>query len=196
MGEFLFAIGWLALWYVLGSLPFGLLIGQAVCRIDPRHYGSHSTGATNVARSCGTRYGVGTLVLDIGKGALPVALALGVSSSPWLVSLTGAAVLLGHMFSVFLDGKGGKGVATTIGIFLVLAFWPLVWSLVLCLLLIWWTGFVSVGSLALVTMLPLLLLVFGPWSALPLAVVVLLLVFWRHRENITRLARGDENPWR
>ncbi|ACV69568.1 glycerol-3-phosphate 1-O-acyltransferase PlsY [Desulfohalobium retbaense] len=196
MGQFLFTIGWLALCYLLGSVPFGLVIGQAACRIDPRHYGSRNTGATNVARTCGTKYGVGTLLLDIGKGGVPVALAMVVSTSPWFLSLTGAAVLLGHMFSVFLDGKGGKGVATTIGVFLVLSFWPLFWSLVLCLLLIWWTGFVSVGSLALVTALPVLLAVFGQWGFVPLALVVLLLVYWRHRENIERLAKGAENPWR
>jgi glycerol-3-phosphate acyltransferase PlsY len=196
MGQFLLIIGWLLFSYLLGSIPFGLIIGRKVCKVDPREHGSQNTGATNIARVCGYRYGLVTLALDIIKGALPVGLALIVTSSPLVLSLAGLAALLGHMFSVFLKGKGGKGVATCIGTFLVPALWPMLLSILICLLLIWWTGFVSVGSLALVSALPILLLFFGQWYFVPWALVALVLVFWRHKENIYRLARGEENPWR
>jgi glycerol-3-phosphate acyltransferase PlsY len=100
------------------------------------------------------------------------------------------------MYSAFLDGRGGKGVATTIGVFLAATPTPLFWSLVLCILLIWTIGYVSLGSLALVASLPLFILLAGQFEFLLLSLVVCFLVFIKHRENILRLARGEEQAWR
>ena len=186
---------WLAVAYVMGSIPFGLLFAKMFCGTDPRTGGSRNVGATNVARLCGTKVGVLTLVCDALKGAIPVAVALSISDSTVFHSLTALAALLGHLYSCFLSFKGGKAVATTVGVFLPLAFWPLVLSGIACLTVIWRSGFVSLGSLTLVTAMPVMLLLGGYWKLVPLALVVMVLVYWSHRENIGRLSRGEEKPW-
>lgn len=181
--------------YIAGSIPFGLVFAHTLCRTDPRTGGSGNVGATNVARLCGAKVGVLTLLCDALKGAIPVAIAMHMSDSTMLHSATALAALLGHLHSCFLRFKGGKAVATTVGVFIPLAFWPLVCSGIFCLFVIWRSGFVSLGSLALVTMMPLLLILTGSWPLLPFALVVMVLVYWSHRENIARLARGEEKPW-
>ncbi|ABB36973.1 Membrane protein YgiH [Oleidesulfovibrio alaskensis G20] len=186
---------WLVTAYVIGSVPFGLVIARTFCSVDPRTGGSRNVGATNVARLCGTGFGVLTLVCDVLKGVVPVAVAMTFSDSAVFFSLTALAALLGHLYSVFLGFRGGKAVATTLGVFIPLAFTPLLVSALLCALVIWRSGFVSLGSLTLVTALPLMLLITGNFTYIPLALVVMTLVFWSHRENIGRLARGEEKPW-
>lgn len=186
---------WIALAYVLGSIPFGLVFARTFCGVDPRTDGSRNVGATNVARLCGAGWGVATLLCDALKGALPVAVALSFSDSTLFHSLTALAALLGHLHSCFLGFRGGKAVATTVGVFIPLAFWPLVLAGIACVAVIWRSGFVSLGSLTLVTALPALLLLAGKWTLLPLALAVMALVYWSHRENIGRLARGEEKPW-
>ena len=145
----------IVLGYVLGSAPWGLVIARTFCGIDPRNDGSRNTGATNVARLCGFRWGVLTLACDLGKGALPVALALWLGLSPLLVTCVALACVLGHVFSCFMGFRGGKAVATSIGVFLPLAFFPLLFSCAACVLVIWRSGFVSLGSLTLSRCCPL-----------------------------------------
>ena len=183
--------------YLLGSVPYGLVIAKTCCGVDPRTAGSGNTGATNVARLCGFGWGVATLACDLLKGALPVAFALHVlQADPAVVSCVGLAAVLGHLFSCFMAFRGGKAVATSIGIFLPLAFWQLLVACLLCVLAIWRSGFVSLGSLTLARALPAALAVSGQWQWLPLSLAVMALIYWRHRENITRLLRGTEKPWR
>ena len=186
---------WIALAYVLGSAPWGLVIARTFCGIDPRESGSRNTGATNVARLCGFKWGVVTLLCDVLKGALPVWLAFKINASPAFVSIVALACVLGHVFSCFMKFRGGKAVATSIGIFLPLAFWQLLASALLCTLVIWRSGFVSLGSLTLVTALPVALAVSGQWLWLPLALGVWAVVVWKHRENIVRLRSGTEKSW-
>ncbi len=188
-------LGWLLVVYLIGSIPFGLLVSRLANGIDPRLTGSKSTGATNVARTCGVGYGLLTFILDAGKGLLPMLLAMGINSSAAFLTLTGVAALIGHLYSAFLSGKGGKGVATTIGIFLALTPTPLFWSVVVCILLIWATGFVSIGSLGMITVLPLFILLSGAFSYLILSLIVMVLVYSKHRDNVMRLARGQELAW-
>ncbi|MBO4300081.1 MAG: glycerol-3-phosphate 1-O-acyltransferase PlsY [Desulfovibrio sp.] len=185
----------LVIGYILGSVPWGLFIARTFCGIDPRESGSRNTGATNVARLCGFGWGVLTLVCDLGKGALPVWLAFHVNPSPVVVSAVGLACLLGHAFSCFLCFRGGKAVATSIGVFLPLAFWPLLAAAILCILVIWRSGFVSLGSLTLVSVLPVTLILAGQWAWLPLSLCAWGLVVWKHRENISRLRSGTEKSW-
>lgn len=186
---------WLAGAYLLGSIPFGLLIGKYFCGVDPRTGGSGNVGATNVARLCGARWGVIVLVCDALKGLAAVAVALHISDSQVLPSLCAVAAILGHRYSVFMRFTGGKAVATTVGVFIPLAFIPLVVSGIVCILVIWRSGFVSLGSLTLVTLLPVAIAVQGNWSVLPLALLAAAVVFYAHRENIRRLMRGEEKPW-
>jgi glycerol-3-phosphate acyltransferase PlsY len=187
---------WLGLSYLLGAIPFGLLIARIFCTTDPRTQGSKSTGATNIARTCGLGYGILTLVLDIFKGWLPVILATSFSDSATFLTLTGLAAVVGHMYSVFLNGKGGKGVATTVGVFLALAPGPIFWAILVFAGVIVISGYVSMGSLSLVTILPLFLLFGGHFSLLILSGILMALVFWKHRENIGRLRAGTEHSWK
>ncbi|HIW79445.1 MAG TPA: glycerol-3-phosphate 1-O-acyltransferase PlsY [Candidatus Bilophila faecipullorum] len=190
-----FDILWIAITYCIGSVPFGLVFAKTFCHIDPRTAGSGNVGATNVSRLCGTGWGVATLACDLLKGALPVAIIMHYSGSELAWTLTALAAILGHLYSCFLGFKGGKAVATSIGVLIPLAFWQLLAAVVLCLLLIWRSGFVSLGSLALVTAMPILLALSGKFSLLPLSLIILGLVYWSHRENIRRLARGEEKTW-
>ena len=186
---------WIAMAYVLGSVPWGLVIAKTFCGVDPRTGGSHSTGATNVSRLCGFGWGVATLLCDVLKGALPVWGALAISPSPLFVSLTGLACVLGHVFSCFMAFKGGKAVATSIGVLLPLAFVPLLFSCAACVLVIWRSGFVSLGSLTLVTVLPFALLAATKYAWVPLSLCIWALVVWKHKENIARLRAGTEKSW-
>lgn len=179
----------------LGMVPFGLYVARFVKGIDPREAGSRNVGATNVARLCGAPWGVLTLALDLFKGFLPCVLAP--ADTGWLaLSLIGLAAILGHAYSPLLNLKGGKAVATTVGVFLALAPAALILSAICCLLVIWLSGYVSMGSLTLALALPVFCLLTFNAGMLPLAVVVMLFLFWRHRENILRLDKGQEMPWR
>lgn len=181
--------------YLLGSVPWGVVIARTCCGIDPRTDGSRSTGATNVSRLCGFGYGVATLACDLLKGAVPVWIALKIGPAPLFVSLVAVAAVLGHVFSCFMRFRGGKAVATSIGVFLPLAFWPLLGSCALCMLVIWRSGFVSLGSLSLLGSLPVFLAMAGAWQWLPLSLCLCVIVFVKHRENIARLRAGTEKPW-
>jgi len=179
----------------LGMVPFGLYVARFVKGIDPRDAGSRNVGATNVARLCGTPWGVLTLALDLFKGFLPAALAP--AETGWVaLSLIGLAAILGHAYSPLLNFRGGKAVATTVGVFLALAPAALILAAICTLAVIWLSGYVSVGSLTLALALPVFCLLTGKLSMIPLAIGVMLFLFWRHRENILRLDRGEEMPWR
>ncbi len=187
---------WLFAAYVLGSIPFGLIVGTKFCGLDPRTGGSGTVGATNVARLCGPKWGVLVLVCDALKGLAAVAVAMHLApESPALHSFSALCAIMGHRYSLFMRFTGGKAVATTVGVFIPLAFWPLVGAGAVCILVIWRSGFVSLGSLTLVTLLPILLVFFGKWTVLPLALLVAAIVYYAHRENIRRLLRGEEKPW-
>ncbi|MCR4667141.1 MAG: glycerol-3-phosphate 1-O-acyltransferase PlsY [Desulfovibrio sp.] len=181
--------------YLLGSVPWGLVIAKQACGVDPRLSGSCSIGATNVARLCGFGYGVATLACDLLKGALPVYLALHMGLDVYWTSFVAFAAVAGHVFPCFTRFRGGKAVATSIGVFLPLAFFPLLASCSLCLFLIWLSGFVSVGSLTLVVSLPVFLAFSGHNDWLILSICLALLVLMRHRENIRRLHDGTEKSW-
>jgi glycerol-3-phosphate acyltransferase PlsY len=181
--------------FLLGSVPFGLVIAKTFCKVDPRLGGSGNVGATNVARLCGFRWGVLTLACDMLKGFLFVLLLATSDSLGSLAYPAGFGVICGHMFSVFLHFKGGKGVAATVGVFLALAPWQLILAGAACLATIWRSGFVSAGSLILVSLLPPLFLVSGRRADLIFSLIVAGLVIYAHRANIRRLLRGEEKAW-
>lgn len=189
-------IFWLIISYLLGAMPFGLLIAQTCCHIDPRQQGSGNIGATNVARLCGKKYGALTLVLDVLKGFAPVFLASSFSDSGFFLTLVATAAVSGHMFSVFLHGQGGKGVATWVGAFAAISLPATILCALAFLAALYFFNYVSLASLTMVSLMPVLLLLQGRFGAIPLAVVLMALVFWKHVENIRRLRAGEENPWK
>ena len=179
--------------YLLGAVPFGLLVARAFGGPDPRFAGSKNIGANNVARLVGKPAGLITLFLDVGKGAAPTALALDLLPV-WQAAMVGLCAFTGHIWPIFLRFKGGKGVATAIGV--ILAFSPsaLAGVLTVFFLTAWWSGYVSVGSMAACGSAPLWLLIAGqPWPVLAVALIMALVIVWRHRENIARLRAGQEH---
>ena len=190
------AIGFILLTYLVASFPFGLLVALVGCGIDPRRAGSCNTGATNVTRLCGSRLGVLTLLLDLAKGLVPVLCARAMSDSVVFVSLVLVAAVVGHMFSVFLYGRGGKGVATTIGVFLAVAPAVALLAVAACVAVIRVSGYVSAGSLVLAVAVPVLCALLGQPALVPAGVVVAGLILYKHRDNIARLRAGQEKSWR
>jgi glycerol-3-phosphate acyltransferase PlsY len=190
------ASAFLVLTYLVAAFPFGLLVALIGCGIDPRLAGSRNTGATNVSRLCGTRYGILTLVLDLAKGLVPVLCARAMTGSPVFLTMVAVAAVVGHMYSVFLYGKGGKGVATTIGVFLGAAPVPALLAVAACVAVIRLSGYVSAGSLTLAVAVPVLCGVLGPVALVPAGLVIGGLVIHKHRDNIARLRCGQEKSWR
>lgn len=186
--------------YFLGAIPFGLVIGKMV-GADVRKKGSKNIGATNVSRVLGKKFGVITLVCDCLKSILPMALAAALlpesDSRELVVAFTGVMAVVGHMFPVYLKFRGGKGVATGLGVFLYLSPLAIVISLVVFVLAVALSGFVSVGSLLASGLIPLWLLFLGAGkTTIGTAVVVALLIWIKHHENIGRLLRGEEKSWK
>ena len=187
---------WILAAYLLGSVPFGLVLARCAQGIDPRLAGSGNTGATNVARLCGFGWGVCTLACDLGKGLVCAGVASRMNPDVAFVSAASLAAVLGHRWSCFMNFTGGKAVAVSIGIFLPLAFWQTFAAVVLCLGGILRSGFVSVGSLLFAASLPLFLLLTGAWPFVPLALVVAAVVVKAHEANILRLLSGEEKSWK
>lgn len=182
--------------YLLGSIPTGLLLGKAY-GIDVRTKGSGNIGATNLYRTVGRKVGVMTLVGDCLKGAVPVLLvkyfALPAEYAAWV----GLSAFCGHVFSVFLKFRGGKGVATALGVFLALA--PLAVAVAvgvfMALMVVW--RYVSLGSICAAAVMPVAVALLGGSRVLIVATLVIaLIVIARHVENIKRLLAGTENRFK
>lgn len=185
--------------YLLGSIPFGLLLTKMFGGADVRKAGSGNIGATNVARVAGPLPGILTLALDAGKGWLAVWLAGRIAhGAAAVLVVAGFFALLGHCFPAWLRFRGGKGVATAAGIFGALCPAALLAALLLFVLVVWYWRFVSLGSLAAAAAIPLFVyLLWAPHYAPPNIVTIgsmsiALLVIYQHRGNIARLARGEE----
>ena len=183
----------LAIGYLLGAIPSGYLAGRWLKGIDLRDCGSGSTGATNVLRNVGKGPALAVFLIDVGKGALAGLLAKGVGLSDWLQVLAGLAALVGHIWPVWLGWKGGKAVATGLGMFLGLA-WPVglaCFGLFMAVISIF--RIVSLSSVVAAIGLPLLMALSGGSSAyVVVSLVASLMVLWRHRSNIERLLAGTE----
>jgi len=188
---------WLLASYLLGAIPTSHLVSRLFARIDLREHGSGNLGATNLYRVLGWKYAIPVALFDIAKGALPVLVfAPQVSDSELFAVACGVAAILGHVFSVFVRFKGGKGVATAAGVMLGLTPVALGVAAVVWLLVVLLTGFVSLGSIAAAAVLPFAVyLLERPrtpellWMVALVSAAVILL----HRRNIQRLLRGTEN---
>ena len=182
----------LVIGYLLGSIPFGLVLTRLAGTQDIRSIGSGSIGATNVLRTGRKSLAAGTLLLDALKGTVAVVIA-GSIAGPNAAMVAGLGAFLGHLFPVWLKFKGGKGVAVYIGILLGL-FWPA--AVVFCLLWLataFTTRYSSLSALVAAFVTPLFLWWFSDPKLTSLAVVLTLLLFYAHRENIKRLQSGKES---
>lgn len=186
--------------YLIGAIPFGLVVGK-VAGIDVRQHGSKNIGATNVSRTLGKKLGFLTLVLDVLKGLLPMAAASAILAEHPAVDLyvsgCGIAAVCGHMFPVYLGFKGGKGVATGLGVFLYFSPFAIFISLLIFIGAVAFTGFVSAGSLLASGFFPLWLYFLGADRVVIIAAgIVAVLIWFKHHENIRRLLRGEEKSWK
>ncbi|MGB6596676.1 MAG: glycerol-3-phosphate 1-O-acyltransferase PlsY [Candidatus Acidiferrum sp.] len=185
--------------YILGSIPFGLLLGKLFVGADVRETGSGNIGATNVARVAGPTAGILTLVLDAAKGALAVFLAARLTNenATWMM-IAGLCVLAGHCFPMWLGFRGGKGVATAAGVFLMLCPPACLGAVILFVLVVLYWRFVSLGSISAAAAMPLLIYFFwAPHHAPPHMITfgtlaATLLIIYKHDANIQRLVQGDE----
>ena len=183
----------LILGYLLGSIPSGWLAGRWLKGIDLRELGSGSTGATNVLRQVGKGPALVVFLIDVGKGAAAVLIARALGQGDWIQVLAGLTALAGHIWPVWLGFKGGKAVATGLGLFLGLA-WPVgLASFGVFLAVFSLSRYVSLASVLAAISLPLLMAAGTSSNAnLVVALVAMLLVLWRHRSNIKRLINGTE----
>ena len=178
--------------YLAGCVPSGLLLGRRA-GIDVRRHGSGNIGATNVARSAGALLGLATLVADAAKGALPVLVAGALDGRPAVATAAGVAAFVGHVFPVTLRFAGGKGVATAVGVLLVIAPLALVCALVVFALTFLLTRYVSLGSVLAAIAVPIAIAALGyPRSTLAAGTVMSAIIVVRHRENLARLRAGTE----
>jgi len=179
--------------YLVGSIPFGYLVGRWR-GVNIFHEGSGNIGATNVMRASGKALGILTLVGDILKGFLPTWLALRAGLAAPLVAAVAFAAFVGHLFPVYLRFKGGKGVATALGVFIALSPLAVLIDIAVFAAILYTWRYVSLGSLAAAALMPVLLLAFGfpsPYVVLCLAMAIL--IFVKHARNIGRLWGGTEN---
>jgi glycerol-3-phosphate acyltransferase PlsY len=200
--------------FLVGGVPFAYVVAKLKAGVDIRRVGSGNVGATNVGRLLGFRWFVVVFLLDFLKGVVPVALALWIRSDAkstsqavlMLPEAVGLATILGHVFPVYLNLRGGKGVATTIGVLIVLAPWPLLWGLIAWVMLVLLTRMVSVGSIGFAIVFAMSRLLGSDdlisKENLGLTVFVLAvaaLIIGKHASNIGRIIQGTESqvrlPW-
>ena len=184
--------------YIMGSIPFGLLISKSSAGIDISQEGSGNIGAANVARMLGLKYGIVTLALDAIKGFIPVYIALLLSSQNITLALvTGLSALAGHMFSIFLRFRGGKGIATGLGIFLALSPLNAIICIILFIITVFAWDYISLGSIVASLAMPVSLFITGNNPLLTAgSLFMTILICFKHKENIQRLFSGKESNWR
>ncbi len=183
--------------YRIGSIPTGLLLAKVFGGVDIRESGSGNIGATNVYRTLGRKVGLLTLVGDCLKGVLPVVAAYALGFNAMWVAIVGLAAFLGHVYTVFLGFKGGKGVATALGVFLAVSYPSVLIALAVFVLVLLKWRYVSLASITAAAVMPsLVALIDRRPETVAMSVVIAAMVIYRHRENIKRLMAGTENKFR
>lgn len=182
--------------YLIGSIPCGVVLTRITGAGDVRSSGSGNIGATNVYRTAGRRLGILTLVGDMLKGLLPMLVAVNLGFTPSQIALIAAALFLGHCYPIYLGFKGGKGVATALGIFLVLSPLSVLIALILFAAVVWKWRYISLGSIVAAGFFPFL--IYALDRSVPLFLGTLFIsamVVIRHRTNIERLRAGEESKF-
>ena len=180
--------------YLVGSIPSGLILGKLFWHTDLRKYGSHNIGATNAWRTLGKVPGIIVFLADSLKGQAGVLLGLSLVGTPLAAVIGGLLAIIGHSFSIFLRFRGGKGVATSLGVLTMLMGNVTLIVFVLWFTIVYMTRYVSLGSVVAGVLTPILAALFAyPMEYIVFTVIAALLVIVRHRENIKRLMNGTEN---
>ncbi|MFC4103742.1 glycerol-3-phosphate 1-O-acyltransferase PlsY [Paenibacillus xanthanilyticus] len=180
--------------YLLGSVSFSILIAKWVKGIDIRNHGSGNAGATNTLRILGKGPAIAVFALDIAKGVAAVLLGKFMVGGDWMPVLCGLAAIAGHNWPVWFGFKGGKGIATTVGVIATLAFLPALIAGLIAIASIALTRFVSLGSLIFAALTPVFIwLMDRPMALLWASLVICVFAFVRHRSNIVKLMQGREN---
>lgn len=199
---FLIALLSIVFAYLLGSIPTGYLIVKILTGKDIREIGSGNIGATNVKRAIGLKWFFVVLFLDALKGFIPVFLISTTykSGSDIIPALVGLAAILGHTYTIFLKFKGGKGVATGLGVFLSLAPISTISCIVFFIVILFMFNYISLGSITSAFLLPIFIFIYGEtgehFFILILALLAAIFVIYKHKENIKRLMQGTENKFR
>lgn len=191
----MFVIGSIVIAYLLGAVNFSFLFGK-LRGIDIRNHGSGNAGATNTLRVLGKGPGILVFILDVLKGVAAVLIGRWAASPDqlWVPVLCGLLAIVGHNWPVYFGFRGGKGVATSIGAMLTLAFVPTLAACLIAVAVIAATRYVSLGSLLIALLTPLMLLLFHrPAELIWASIVICLFSFFRHRSNIVKLVQGREN---
>lgn len=179
--------------YLLGAVPVGIILA-AMKGADPRKVGSGNIGATNVMRAAGKKMGILTLIGDILKGFIPTIIALLMRQPQYIVALMGFAAFMGHIFPVYLKFRGGKGVATAVGVYLAISPLAVLINVAIFALVLARWRYVSLGSIVGGCLMPLTLLALGMTKEFVcLALVIGISVLLKHKDNISRLMQGKEN---
>lgn len=187
-------IGAAVISYLLGSIPNGLVLGKAIWGVDLRQHGSKNIGATNAWRTIGKAAGFSIFLLDMLKGAIGTYLGLTLGGSELAGILCGVLAIAGHSWSVFLGFKGGKGVATGLGVILMLMPWVTVLVFAVWFAIVRITGYVSLSSMVAAALVPVLAFAFGLSTELIImGVVAAVFIIYRHKSNISRLLNGTES---
>ncbi len=191
--------------YLLGSVPTGLLLTKFFSKVDPRKTGSKNIGATNIFRTAGKSLGILTLIGDVLKGMIPTVVAMqlvptdqwGLSRHLW-IAIAGLSPFLGHVFPIFLGFKGGKGVATALGIYLPISTISVFIECLIFVGIVWKWRFISLGSIVCSITIPILIAFFRSDSQVYfiISVIMTALILYRHQANISRLLQGTENRWK
>ena len=193
--------------YLIGSINFSVIISKRMAGFDVREKGSGNAGTTNMLRSIGVKAAVITLLCDILKGVVVILIAILIGNivdgldDALLVQLAGIFVIIGHTFPIFFGFKGGKGIATSLGVLLMINWQIGLICLVFALILMAITRMVSVGSIAAAILFPVLVVFIGQnyivpvnnWSYLIFSIIIAILVLFNHRENLKRIFTGKEN---
>ncbi|MCJ7803117.1 MAG: glycerol-3-phosphate 1-O-acyltransferase PlsY [Desulfobacterales bacterium] len=191
--------------YLLGSVPTGLLLTKLFSKVDPRKTGSKNIGATNIFRTAGKALGILTLVGDVLKGVIPTVIAMhlvpadqwGLSRHVW-IALAGLSPFLGHVFSIFLGFKGGKGVATALGFYLPISTISVLIEFLIFAGIVWKWRYISLGSITCAITISILIAFFRSDSQayFIVSVIIAALILYRHQSNISRLLQGTESKWK
>jgi acyl phosphate:glycerol-3-phosphate acyltransferase len=180
--------------YLIGAISFSIIFTKRIKKVDIREYGSGNAGATNTMRVLGKGPAIAVLLLDVLKGVAAILIAEAFHLSEWGIVLSGFFAIVGHVWPIYYRFKGGKGVATTIGVFMMISFLPTLIAGIVTILVIAITRYVSLGSLILILVTPILAYFFhAPPSFTIVGLILFLISAYKHRENIRRLLKGTEN---